>query len=155
MSGRTHFSCFSVQKHRRLKISSMDIQESWVLFDKLSLILLLEERESAQICFLRDESVLKLSFCTEFLDGLASTRTIQAILFRFRGRYSSGNIVLYRKPFLILERLLPSDKLKGLQPYGCSLFVILKPYVIFLIQYSVLSGLSHHSPYPIQGRCSC
>ena len=83
---RTHFSCFSVQKHRRQVIASMDIQESWVLCNKLSLILLLEGRECAQICILRDENAPGFSFCTEFLDDRAVTRTIQTILLRFRGR---------------------------------------------------------------------
>ena len=63
----------------------MNIQESKVLFDKLRLILLLEGREFAQICFLRDESVLKLSFCTEFQAARAASRTKQAILLRFLG----------------------------------------------------------------------
>ena len=61
----------------------MNIQESKVLCDKLRLILLLEGQEFVQICFLRDESVLKLSFCTEFQAARAASRTKQAILLRF------------------------------------------------------------------------
>ena len=48
-----------------------------------------EMASSQKSCFLRDENVLKASFCTEFLRARAVTRTKQAIFFLFCGRYSS------------------------------------------------------------------
>ena len=51
---------------------------------------------------MKDENVLKASFCTEFLGARAVIRTKQAILSLFCGRYSSKNDFLYRKSFLEL-----------------------------------------------------
>ena len=48
-----------------------------------------ETASSRKSCFLRDENVLKASFCTEFLGARAVTRTKQAIFFLLCGRYSS------------------------------------------------------------------
>ena len=44
---------------------------------------------SRNSCFMKDENMLKVSFCTEFLGARAVIRTKQAVLSLFCGRYSS------------------------------------------------------------------
>jgi hypothetical protein len=63
-----------------------------------------EITSSQKSCSLRDEIVFRFSFCTEFLDARAATKTIYTVLPFFCGRYFSKNIILYLNPTQINQK---------------------------------------------------